>query len=156
MKRFIAVAALAAAAVVPATQAGAVPLGSQAACSVGNSPATPSSSCLFLDGGQTVGVGGVMGPGGSWSLTHKEKTSSCVNHVIVHTVSTVTDESGTGPNYIGAQPDTIAGVVYTITINGPGFASGGGPGTPGPDSAAEPADTPRDMTGGTVAEAACG
>jgi hypothetical protein len=155
MKRFIAAAALAAAAVVPATQAGAVPIGSQNACAIANSPATPSSACRVIGSSSGVGVGGFAGPGGAITLTHKEKTSSCDNHVIVHTTTTKTDKSVTGPNYLGSQGGLSNGVVYTLTVSGPGFAAAGGQGTPGPNSASEPADAAQDLTGGTVAGAVC-
>lgn len=158
MKRFIVAAALAAAAVpamaaaVPPESTGG-PLGPNA-CAVVGTPALPAT-CRFQANSQTVGSGGFAGPGAKITLTHKVKSSSCVNNVIVHAVNTVTDESVSGPNYLGSQESYISGVVYTLTITGPGFAIAGGPGTPSPAVPAEPADTPQDQTGGTTAGAPC-
>ena len=160
MKRLFLAAALAAAAV-PAAQAGAIPpdtaggpLGAGGACmAVGGTPAP--GVCRFLASSDTVGSGGIAGPGGSITLTHKEKTASCVNNVWVHTTTTKTDESVTGPNYLGSMDSYIAGVVYTLTVSGPGWAVAGGPSDPAPAAPAEPADSARDLTGGHAAGSAC-
>lgn len=152
MKRFAA-AALMAAAALPAL-AGAQPIGSDKACGVGMLAGQGDSSCRFLATASTLGIAGVSDAG--WSLTHKEKTSACVEGVIVHTTTTVKDfdESAAGP--VAEQTALTASVVYTLTIKGNGGLMAGGPsgGAPSP-AATEPADEAVDKTGGTTVGAVC-
>jgi hypothetical protein len=160
MKRLFAAAALAAVAVLPASQAGAVPpsnsggpAGSGACVVVGN-PAIPAT-CRFTAASGSVGYAGFAGPGGTVTLTHKEKVATCnAQRVYAITVNTVTDDSaGAAPDYLGSQGGLVTGTVYTLTVTGPGgFAMGGGSGGPATD---EPADTPVDKTNGHAAGAAC-
>jgi len=157
MKRLIVAAALAAAAVpataaaVPPTNSGG-PAGSGACVVVGN-PAIPAT-CRFTAASGSVGYAGFAGPGGTVTLSHKEKIASCVSGTWVHSVRTVTDDSaGAAPDYLGSQGGLVTGTVYTLTVTGPGgFAMGGGPGGPATD---EPADTAVDKTEGHAAGTAC-
>ena len=161
MKRFTVVAALAAAAFVPPTQSIAdpdapsgAPVGWGGACITAGTPVS-TGSCRFLASADTVGSGGFAGPGATITLSHKEKVADCVGGRWQHSVKTVVDESVTGPNYLGAMDSYVAGVVYTLTVAGPGWAVAGGPSTPAAKAPAEPADAVRDMTGGKVEGAAC-
>jgi hypothetical protein len=151
MKGFTA-AALLAAALVPAI-AGAQPIGSEAACGVGMLGGQGEDSCRFVASADTLGIAGFTDTG--WSLTHKEKTSACVNNVIVHTTQTVTDFEGTtGP--VAEQTALVAGTVYTLSIEGNGGIMAGGPSGGAPSPTAEhPADAVVDKTGGTTAGAVC-
>jgi hypothetical protein len=169
MKRFIAAAALAASAAVPAT-AGAlppgnssVPVGSTAACFVVATPAAPAI-CNFIGAGSgDVGVGGFST--GGYTITHQRKVAVCdatTNTVSGYKLQTVTDDSQSGTNYIGSQDSYAKGVVFTLTVNGEGFAAVGGQGTPGADMASDPAVGPapgyagaEDGTGGAHAGDAC-
>jgi hypothetical protein len=151
MKGLIAAAALAAA-LTPAL-AGAQPIGSDKACGVGMLQGQGEDSCRFAATADTLGLAGFVV--GSWSLTHKEKTSACVDNAIVHTTTTVTDLSGeTGP--VAEQTALVAGTVYTLSMAGDGGIAAGGPSGGAPSPTAEhPADAVVDKTGGTTAGAAC-
>lgn len=158
-KRLIVAAALAASALVPATQSMAIPpstaggpLGWGAACMVVGNPAIPAT-CRFT-ANNAVGYAGGAGPGGTVTLSHKETRAVCdqsvVPAVIKHVTTTVVDDSaGAAPDYLGSQGGLINGVVYTLTVTGSGgFAIAGGQSTPAAAPPAEPADTARDLTGG--------
>jgi hypothetical protein len=163
MKRLFVAAALAAAAV-PAAQAGAIPpdtaggpLGWGSACMVVATPAPAPATCRFTGSSQSVGYGGGAAPGGSVTLSHKEKIASCVSGAWVHSTKTVIDDSAGGvPEYLGSQGGLTPGVVYTLTVTGTaGFAIAGGPGTPAAAPPAEPADTAVDKTQGHAAGTPC-
>lgn len=154
MKRYIAAAALAVAAAVPATTATAQPIGSETACGVGLFMGQGDKDCRFLATADTLGLTGVVD--GSWTLTHKEITAGCSDSKIVLSTSTVTDKSGgAGP---AAEPDLTftPGITYTLAMTGNGGLIVGGPsgGAPSP-TAAEPAEKPLDKTGGKHAGDAC-
>lgn len=162
MKRFTVVAALAATALVPAAQSAAIPpdtaggpLGWGGACMVvGGTPA--KGECRFTASGDTVGAGGFAGPGAVITLSHKETVVTCAaGNVTGYETVTVVDEKVTGPNYLGVQDSLSDGVVYTLSITGPGFAVAGGPSEPAAAPPAEPADKPADRTGGKQVGAAC-
>jgi hypothetical protein len=147
MKRLVGAAVVAAVSLTPAVSS-AVPLGNQNACAV----ATPagSASCNFLGSGTSWSppsppssdfLGWAGYSGGSWKVTHKVKvpTFDADNCVTGFHLATATDaEGGSGPFY--GSGDTAIGVVYTLTITGPGEGTAGGQGDPGPDSVSEPAD----------------
>lgn len=142
MTRMFAAAALAAAAVLPAT-AGAVPptnssvpVGSTAACFVIATPALPATCNFVGAGSDDVGVGGVST--GTYSITHQRKVVHCTNHAVDgFGLETVIDKSGSGTP-IGSQTSFLSGVVFTLTVTGNGFAAVGGKGTPGADMASDP------------------
>src|SRR5688500_5809261 len=101
MKRFAVAAALAAAALVPATQSSAIPpdsaggpLGWGGACMVVGNPAVPAT-CRFT-ANSAVGYAGFAGPGGSVTLSHKEKTAVCDQNTVPatwkHVVTTKIDD----------------------------------------------------------------
>lgn len=151
MKRFIAATVLAAAAVVPATQAGAVPpdntgvpAGSTHACAVVATPAPVPASCNFTGASGGVGYGGVST--GGFTLTHQEKVNVCTDdgtgtrRVSSYTLNTRRDEgsSASGAWDNGPSYSFATGIVYTLTVKGVGFGAVGGQGTPGPDMASEP------------------
>lgn len=151
MKRFAAAALLAAVMTPPV--AGAEPLGSDKACGVGMAQGGGTSSCRFTASADTLGLIGFTTDG--WTLTHKVRTSACVDHVYVHTTTVVEDfDEGAGP--VGEQTSLTAGVVYTLSLKGNGLILAGGPsdGAPSP-TASEPEDAVVDNTGGTVAGATC-
>jgi hypothetical protein len=170
MKSFIAAAALAAVAALPAT-AGAlppgdtsVPLGSTAACFVVATPAAPAT-CNFVGAGSSD-VGYIGGGSGTYAITYKEKYAVCdptTNTVSGYALRNATDDSGslTPPN-AASQTTWKKGVVYTITLNGEGWLAIGGQGTPGQDMASSPQVGPApgyagadDATGGKQVGAAC-
>ena len=158
MKAILAAAALAAAvpavasAVPPSTSGG--PLGSNACTVFGGTPA--DATCRFVGSSSGVGDGGFAGPGATITLSHNVTTASCVNHVIVLTTTKVVDDSASGPGYLGSQGGFLNGIVYTLHIDGPGWAIAGGPSSGAPSGApSEPADNSVDQTGGKTAGAAC-
>lgn len=155
MKRFIAVAALAAAAVVPATQAGAQPLASQTACGVGQFMGEGDDSCRFLATADTLGLAGAVD--GTWKLSHKELVATCGTDKKVHiTTNTVTDKSGGAGPVAEPQLTFTAGITYTLEMTGNGGIAAGGPSGGAPDPAAtQPAEKPLDKTGGKLEGAAC-
>jgi hypothetical protein len=151
MKRFIVAAALSAAAVVPVSQAGAVPpgnagapLGSQGGCFVVATPAPVSASCNFLGGPSNQGVAGFTT--GGYKISHQKRIAVCDNNVprkvTGFTTVTVVDENNvySAPSYIGDGPGTTwpTGIVQTLTILGNGFAVIGGSGTPSQAMATNP------------------
>jgi hypothetical protein len=145
MKRFIAAAAFAVAAV-PAV-AGAVPpgnsslpLGSTSACAIAAAPAGPvPGKCSFRSAGDTIGYAGASS--GGFTLTHQQKVNKCVAGKTTADLElkTVTDASGgAGPFYDGPDLGLRSGVVYTFTVLGGGWAIAGGQGTPGQDMSSDP------------------
>jgi hypothetical protein len=166
MKGRITAAALSAAVLLPAT-AGAVPpgntsvpLGSTAACFIVSTPAAPAT-CNFVGSADAVGYGGIGN--GSFTITHKRKYAVCGpdRTITGFAVENVTDEEGTMAP-AGSQTGFLDGIVYTAKLDGVGFFAVGGPGTPGPDAAADPAVGPgpdfagaQDGTGGQKVGDAC-
>jgi opacity protein-like surface antigen len=158
MKRFIAAAALAAAAIAPATASAVppgnsgAPVGSQNACTTAGTPAPGvSPSCNFMGAGAGIGYGGVSQSG--FKLSHVQKINVCGPDPADATKSIVTGVTGSvriddegswapGPTAYFAQGPSesfLSGVVFTLTIKGVGFGAVGGQGTPGPNSGSEPA-----------------
>jgi len=147
MKRLFAAAALGAAALVPASLAGAVPPGTSggplgsAACTVFGTPAPGvTSSCNFT--GASGGLGYIGGSSGGFSLTHVVKVNKCVNGATTADVqgTVKTDASGgAGPFNAGPGYNFVPGRVYTFAIIGYGWGAVGGNSTPTPTAPSEPA-----------------
>jgi hypothetical protein len=143
MKGLITAAALVAAAIVPATAAAvppgntSVPLGSTSACVIVSTPAAPAT-CNFVGSSDAIGYGGIGT--GTYTITHKRKYAECgADHTVTAIkLDTTTDDSGS-MDPAGSQTSFLDGIVYTATLDGVGFLAIGGPGTPGPDLAADPA-----------------
>jgi hypothetical protein len=150
MKRLFAAAALAAVAVLPASQAGAVPpeaTGFPAgnnACFVIATPALPGK-CNFTGASGGIGYGGISSGGAT--LTHVKKVNVCTvdpadgkSKVSGYAAQVVTDATAEGQSPIdfedGPSYSFATGRVYTFTVNGVGFGAVGGQSSPG---AAEPA-----------------
>ena len=146
MKGLITAAALAAAAILPATAAAvppgntSVPLGSTSACFIVSTPAAPAT-CNFVGSSDAVGYGGIGS--GNFTITHQRKVAVCGDDLKVSgfAAQTVSDDSG-AMTPAGSQTGFLDGVIYTATIDGVGFFAIGGPGTPGADAAADPAVGP--------------
>jgi hypothetical protein len=148
MKRLVGATLVAAVSLIPAMSASAVPGGSQNTCFV----ATPAGSahCNFLGSGTAWSppdppssdfLGWAGYSSGSWTVTHMVKVSIFdANYCVTgYRLQKVIDDEG-GEGYFVNSADTKVGLVYTLTITGPGEGSAGGRGTPGPDSVSEPAD----------------
>jgi hypothetical protein len=168
MKRLVVAAVLAGAALIPASQAAAVPptsaggpLGSAACTVFGGSPF--SSSCNFT--GASGGLGYMGGSTAGFSLTHIQKVAICAEHVVTgFTAVVATDAQSTaqGPFNAGPGYNFIVNRVYTFTVKGQGWGAVGGPSTPGASVPAEPA-TPgpsnwagaEDLTGGAKQGDSC-
>jgi len=152
MKRFIAAAALAAAAV--PTFAGAQPIASETACGVGMLGGQGDKDCVFLATANTRGLAGVVD--GTWKLSHLETTARCVEGRIVVSTDRVTDAQGAAGPVAEAQRTFVAGITYKVEMTGNGGIVAGGPsgGAPNP-TAAEPKEKPLDRTNGAVAGNAC-
>ena len=144
MKGFILAAALGAAALLPAT-AGAVPpgntsvpLGSTAGCFIVATPAAPATCSFVGAGSDDIGYGGIGS--GDYTVTHQRKVVDCGAEQTVtgFKLSTVTDDSGS-MQPAGDLSTWNEGVIYTATVTGVGFFAIGGQGTPGADTAADPA-----------------
>jgi hypothetical protein len=145
MKRFIAAAALTAAAIVPAS-AGAVPpgnasvpLGSTKGCFVVASPAG-KATCNFVGAGSSD-LGYIGGGQGTYAISHQQKVVTCTAGKVTgyHLASHVDDAGDLAPPNAASQTTWTNNIVYTITLTGTGWLAIGGSGTPGQDMASDPA-----------------